>query len=475
MMKKAGTLTKDFERIHNMCRKMMVSLFLAIAIAATSHAADKPPNVVLILSDDQSWTDYGFMGHDVIRTPNLDKLAKESVLYPRAYVPTPLCRPSLMSLSTGHYAKDHRVTGNDPSPQIIDKKAPEYVGLAKELITNIDRFDTLPEILVRNGYLAHQSGKWWEGNHTRGGFTHGMTEGSPGRGARHGDKGLAIGREGLEPIYDFIKEADEQDKPFYLWYAPFLPHTPHNPPQRILDYYEKLGLDPAVAKYYAMCEWFDETCGELIGHLEEKGLRENTIIYYVCDNGWIQRSADTVVPDGWKHGFAPRSKQSVFEGGIRNPIMFSWPGVIEPGIRSDLVTSLDTFPTILSAVGIEVPDELPGIDLWSSIQTGQSIQRTTIFGDTYAHDIADLDNPEASLLYLWCIQDRWKLILSYDGLVHRYAAVHPRIEPIRLYDIISDPHETKNLASQYPRVVLRLKEQIENWYPLKERKLVSGR
>lgn len=155
--------------------------------------------------------------------------------------------------------------------------------------------------------------------------------------------------------------------------------------------------------------------------------------------------------------------------------MFSWPGIIEPGIRSDLVSSLDTFPTILSAVGIEVPDGLPGIDLWSSIQTGQSIQRTTIFGDTYAHDIADLNNPEASLLYLWCIQDRWKLILSYDGLVHRYAAVHPRIEPIRLFDIISDPHEAKNLAGQYPRVVLRLKEEIENWYPLRERKLVSGR
>ena len=449
-------------------------LLTALLLAPMAICADKP-NIVLILSDDQSWTDYGFMGHDIIRTPNLDQLAKESVLYPRAYVPTPLCRPSLMSLSTGHYAKDHGVTGNDPSPQIIDKKAPEYVGLAKELINNIDRFDTLPEILVRNGYLAHQSGKWWEGKHTRGGFTHGMTEGSPGRGARHGDKGLTIGREGLEPIYEFIEEADEQDKPFYLWYAPFLPHTPHNPPQRILDYYEKLDLDPAVAKYYAMCEWFDETCGELIGHLEEKGLRENTIIYYVCDNGWIQRAADTEVPDEWFTKFAPRSKQSVFEGGIRNPIMFSWPGTIEPGIRSDLVTSLDTFPTMLSAVGIKVPDGLPGIDLWSSIQTGQSIQRTTIFGDTYAHDIADLNNPEASLLYLWCIQDRWKLILSYDGLVHRYAAVHPRIEPIRLFDIISDPHEKKNLAGQYPRVVLRLKEEIENWYPLKERKLVSGR
>jgi uncharacterized sulfatase len=457
---------------HSKLIQSLAFFLAALPLASMATAAEKP-NIVLILSDDQSWTDYGFMGHDTIRTPNLDRLAKESVLYPRGYVPTPLCRPSLMNLVTGHYTRDHGVTGNDPSPQIMDQKAPEYVGLAKELITNIDRFDTLPEILVRNGYLAHQSGKWWEGNHTRGGFTHGMTEGSPGRGARHGDEGLKIGREGLKPIYDFIEEAENQDKPFYLWYAPFLPHTPHNPPQRILDHYAKMDLDPKVAKYYAMCEWFDETCGELIGHLEKKGLRENTLIYYVCDNGWIQRSANTKVPDEWFTSFAPRSKQSPYEGGTRNPIMFSWPGMIEPDRRGDLVSSLDTFPTILSAAGIEVPDGLPGMDLWSSIQTGESIRRNIIFGDLYAHDIADLENPEASLMYLWCIQDRWKLILTYDGEVNRYAVTHPRTEPIQLFDVISDPYETKNLADQYPQVVTRLKEEIEKWYPLKQRKLVS--
>ena len=451
-------------------------LFVCSAcLFSPAHASESKPNIVLILSDDQTWTDYGFMGHDVIRTPHLDRLAEESVVYPRGYVPTPLCRPSLMSLATGHYAKDHGVTGNDPSPRLEERGSPEAIGLAKELITNIDRFDTLPEILVRNGYLTHQSGKWWEGNHTRGGFTHGLTEGQPGGRTRHGDKGLTIGREGLDPIYDFIEEAGGQDKPFYLWYAPFLPHTPHNPPQRLLSYYEKMDLDPAVAKYYAMCEWFDETCGELIGHLEEKGLRENTIIYYVCDNGWIQRSADTKVPEGWKPSFAPKSKQSVYDGGIRTPIMFSWPGVIEPDIRGDLVSSIDTFPSVLSAAGIDVPDGLPGVDLWSSIQSGHPIRRDAIFGDCYAHDIPDLDDPEAGLMYLWCIQDRWKLILTYDGEVNRYKVVHPRKDPIQLFDIVSDPHETRNLADQYPEVAARLKERIEDWYPVTQRKLVSGK
>ena len=457
-------------------RGVVLSLLLLgwVCPMAVSQGEGSKPNIVLILSDDQAWTDYGFMGHEYIRTPHLDKLAEESVLYTRGYVPTPLCRPSLMNLVTGQYTRDHGVTGNDPSPLLAEKKSPEYVTLAKELITNIDRFDTLPEILVRNGYLAHQSGKWWEGNHKRGGFTHGMTAGGPGRGARHGDAGLTIGREGLDPIFDFIAEAEAQEKPFYIWYAPFLPHTPHNPPERLLKYYEQFDLPPALAKYYAMCEWFDETCGELIGHLEKEGLRENTLIYYVCDNGWIQRTKDMKLPEGWFTQYAPRSKQSVYEGGVRNPIMFSWPGKIMPGKRSDVVNSLDTFPTVLSAAGIDVPEGLAGMDLWPSIHSGEAITRKTIFGDSYAHDIADLDNPEASLLYLWCIQDQWKLILSYDGKVNRYQSSHPRKEAVQLFDVVADPHEGKNLAEAHPEIVARLQGEIEAWYPLRERQLIQG-
>ena len=453
---------------------LAASVLLVPGIGSSLSGAEPDrPNIVMILSDDQAWTDYSFMGHQHIRTPNLDKLADSGVLYSRAYVPTPLCRPSLMTLATGHYARDHGITGNDPSPVLARMGSDEHIALAKQLFENIDRLQTLPGLLSKNGYLTHQSGKWWEDHHRRGGFTHGMTQGRPGVPGRHGDAGLTIGREGMEPIFDFIATAEAEGKPFYLWYAPFLPHTPHNPPERILEHYSKLGLDPDLAKYYAMCEWFDETCGQLIDHLEEKGLRENTLIYYVCDNGWIQRTADTVVPEGFRRTYAPRSKQTVYEGGVRSPIILSWPKVIQPDRKDVLVSSIDLMPTVLSAAQIDAPDGLPGIDLLPNARDDEPIDRDFIFGDSYAHDIADLDNPEASLMYLWCIRDQWKLILTYDGQVNRYRLSHPRTEPIQLFDIIADPFEENNLANQYPKIVSALKDQIENWYPLTQRKLVE--
>src|SRR5437667_348423 len=98
-------------------------------------------------------------------------------------------------------------------------------------------------------------------------FTHGMT-----KGARHGDAGLTIGRQGLQPIYDFVADARRQQKPFFVWYAPFMPHTPHTPPDRLFQKYAAKTPSPHIARYWAMCEWFDETCGELLGHLERERL-----------------------------------------------------------------------------------------------------------------------------------------------------------------------------------------------------------
>ena len=166
-------------------------------------SAQKTPNILYILSDDQAWTDYGFMGHPQIKTPHLDKLANESVLFERGYVPTALCRPSLVTLISGQYAHKHGVTGNDPSPKRYQPKK-VYDQARAQLISYLDRADTLPDLLGEKGYLSHQSGKWWEGNFKHGGFTHGMTRGFPQLGGRHGDDGLKIGREGLQPIEEFV-------------------------------------------------------------------------------------------------------------------------------------------------------------------------------------------------------------------------------------------------------------------------------
>jgi hypothetical protein len=95
------------------------------------------------------------------------------------------------------------------------------------------------------------------GSFQDGGFTHGMTHGDPKRGGRHGDEGLSIGREGMQPVSDFLDLATQEKKPFLLWYAPFLPHTPHNPPKRLLEKHTRPGRAADVAAYYAMCDWFD--------------------------------------------------------------------------------------------------------------------------------------------------------------------------------------------------------------------------
>ena len=441
-------------------------VFLSLVIGSSWARAESSPNIVMIISDDQAWTDYGFMGHEAIQTPNLDRLASESVVFRRGYVPTALCRPSLVTLVTGHYAHRHGVTGNDPSPKYAAANSDLYRQRRARLIGYLDQFETLPELLGAKGYLSHQSGKWWEGSFQHGGFTHGMTRGFPQPGGRHGDDGLKIGRQGMAPIEEFVDLAVKRQKPFFLWYAPFLPHSPHNPPDRLLRKYTTTTRPLSVAKYYAMCEWFDETCGQLIGYLEKKKLRDNTLIVYVTDNGWIQ--------DPKSNRYAPRSKQTAYEGGVRTPIMFSWPGRLKPADRADLCSSIDIVPTVLAAAAAKVPHDLPGLNLLEYMEQGTPLPRTAIYGESFAHDIADIENPEASLLFRWCIEGRWKLLLTYDGEVNRYKSTHPRkdMRP-QLFDLERDPHETANVAGDHPELVKKLAAQIAAWYPVKERKVVT--
>ncbi len=462
---------------------LIASAFFA---GPTLCAHDATPNIVLIISDDQAWNDYGFMGHPEIQTPHLDQLARESVVFPNGYVPTALCRPSLMTLLTGHYASVHGVTGNDPSPR-YNKGNPEKQRQQRDqLIGYVDKFPTLPAALGKQGFLSHQSGKLWEGSYQRSGFTHGMTRGFPNPGGRHGDAGLAIGRQGMQPIKDFLAAAlnghekseseTGQEKPtrqpFFLWYAPFLPHSPHNPPERLLKKYRAADRPITIARYYAMCEWFDETCGVLLQMLEDHGVADNTLVVYVTDNGWIQR------PDS--SGYAPRSKQSAYEGGVRTPILFRWPKKIPPAKREDLVSSIDLYPTMLAAAGAPLPEDLPGLNLLPMLEEGSAIPRDLIFGEGFAHDIANIDDPEASLLYRWCIEgkptsrQRWKLLLTYDGEVNRYQSTHPREERRpQLFDLIADPGEQTNLAAEHPQIVERLATRIQKWYPVTKRKTLT--
>jgi len=401
-----------------------------------------PPNVVLIISDDQGWTDFGFMGHAAIRTPHLDRLASQSLVFTRGHVPSSLCRPSLASIITGLYAHQHKIACNDPPDGLPPA---ERLRQRNEQIAYIEKAPTLPRMLAAKGYVSLQTGKWWEGNYRRGGFTDGMTHGDPKRGGRHGDEGLKIGRQTMQPIFDFIDRAG--GKPFFVWYAPMLPHQPHNPPAPLLEKYRGQTDSIHVARYWAMCEWFDQTVGELLGRLDQRKLAANTLVVFVVDNGWIQQPGAA--------GSDPKSKRSPNEGGLRTPVLLRWPGRIAP--RRDeqmLVSSIDLAPTILAACGLEPTAAMQGVNL---LDAEAVARRATIFGEVFLHSAADIHRPAANLQYRWCIEGNWKLIQPNAALL-----VDAKPE---LFNVAADPHETKDLAAGRAADLARLRRRLDAWWP----------
>jgi uncharacterized sulfatase len=415
-------------------RSICLCLFIVcVGILPNASADEKRPNVLLIIADDISYTDYGFMGHKEIQTPNLDRLARESAVFTRGYVPTSLCRASLMSIITGQYGHQHLITGNDP-PKGTPREA---------MLKHIDRVPTIPKLLSKQGYASLQTGKWWEGSYERGGFTQGMTHGEPKRGGRHGDEGLKIGRQGIKPITDFLDS--HGDKPFFIWYATMLPHQPHNPPERLLAKYRDKTDSLHVAKYWAMVEWFDETCGEVLNELKQRKLDDNTLVVYLADNGWIQNPQ--------KPTFDERSKRSRFDMGLRTPVMLRWPGKIEP--RRDektLVSSIDLAPTILAACDVSPAAEMHGLNLLPVAEGKKSLGRDIVFGEIFEHDTPDVDRAAPGLLYRWCLQDHWKLTVSADG------------SQVELFDVATDPEEARNVASQHPEIVAKLRKELDAWW-----------
>ena len=164
-------------------RLLLTVLIIALSSIALGADGDRPPNIVLLIGDDQAWGDYGFMGHPDIRTPNLDQLAQEGQMFGHGYVPTALCRPSLASLMTGLYPHQHGLTGNKVGGKDHELQQQGEQALAREFV----QLPRLAALLGEAGYSSFQGGKWWEGEYSDGGFSHGV-------GSAHGN---AIGRETL--------------------------------------------------------------------------------------------------------------------------------------------------------------------------------------------------------------------------------------------------------------------------------------
>lgn len=390
------------------------------------------PNIVLIISDDQGFGDYGFMGHPIIKTPALDRLADESLLFTRGYVTTALCCPSLTTMLTGLYPHQHGYTGNDP---IKGGDRTEWV----------ERFSTLPHLpglLTQAGYLTLHTGKYWQGDPAISGFTDSM-----GMTGRHGGQALDIGRKSMQPICDFMAKAQSQSKPFFVWYAPFLPHTPHNPPERLLAKYREKTTNLKQAKYFAMCAWLDETCADLLKHIDDAGLRENTVVMYISDNGWSEGV----------EGFRG-SKQTLWEQGVRQPVMIRWPKRLDPRRDEErLASNMDIPPTLLAAAGIAVPASMGGINL---LDEQAVAARESIFLEDFAHNMAAPDAPEKTCDGRGVVSGDWKLLVLYGAA----KGDSPSAAEVYLFNLKEDPKETLNLATEMPQKVEALMQSMNAWW-----------
>lgn len=394
---------------------------LSIPPAPQDEPGPAGPNIVLLISDDQDYEHFGFLGHPLVRTPALDSLASQGTVFPRAYVP-PRCRPSLAVLLTGRWPHQSGITFNNG-------QAP------------LESEGSLPNRLAGAGYATFLGGKYWGRDYAAMGFQH------------PAERNADFVREGQNDLWAFFDEyAGKQ--PLFVWWAPSIPHTPHDPPNRHRRTYAKAPVEiPAwyrgkPGRYrsaerlgYAMAAWLDEGVAQLLERLEAAGELENTLFLFLVDNGW----ANGLV-----------SKGSAFEKGVRTPLIVSWPGRVPAGqVLEHLVDSVDVFPTVLDYAGLPIPEDLAGTSLRPLIEEPELEGRHAIFGAVYLQQ-REHGRPEEDAYALYASTPEWKYIVylqDVDGDEDKLttgllAAPFRRSRGDEdLFHLPDDPYELTNLAA----------------------------
>ena len=422
-------------------RLLVLLLYCTILACSDSPTPETRPNIVLIVADDQGFDDFGFMGSEVIQTPNLDRLAQEGTVFTHGFVTASICDPSLRSLATGLH----------PYQWHLRKSALRKRGVDRRIDSEIVDFVTLPRLLTRSGYRGYQAGKFFGGSYELAGFTDGMNDaesdlrfGGPGR--------KLLGRKTIAPVLEFLDEVERD--PFFLWFAPMLPHRPFDAGPELRALYEGQGLSRASERYYANITRFDALVGELIEALEARGLREETLIVFLVDNGWDQGPTDKIGKRWDSDG--GRGKRSMYELGFRTPIVFNWPGRIPADVvRDELVSSVDLFPTLLDHAGVEAPGDRSGVNLRGVIEGSDSWPRTYIAA--HMRDIRSSGlRPEGA-------KDKAHEPAALVRTEDWHYIDYEEWGVGELFDVNRDPGQSRNVVADHPEVAARLREEISLW------------
>jgi len=441
---------------------------------AVSRPAARPdrPNVILFLTDDQGWGDLGFHGNPYVRTPNIDAFARSAVRLTRFYV-NPVCSPTRASLMTGRYSFRTGVT--------------DVFGVS----CHMDPAEvTVSEVLQRAGYATGVFGKWHlgdEGSHAPN--AQGFDESLVFRGAamrRDQYFNPKLLRNGVERQYAgycmdvftdsairFMKQ--NRSRPFFLYLPANLIHTPLEVAEELARPFKTGGLDNKTARICGMLKSVDDNFGRLVAAIEELGLDDNTLLIFASDNGPCAGSVTTMRYMAGLHGL----KGTVYENGIRVPCFVRWPaGFSSPAQVDRLAAHIDVMPTILDACRMTPP---AGVRM-----DGRS------FLPLLRNPAADW--PERTVFFQWdsgavprrghafaALSERWKLVQPVGMDSPRQQHIRDRYAELcraqgrgvrtiegepqyQLYDIATDPGETRDVAAAHPDIVATMKKQYEAWF-----------
>ncbi|MEZ5355054.1 MAG: sulfatase [Bryobacteraceae bacterium] len=422
----------------------------------------------MFLADDLGIADLGVYGNRFHETPNIDRLASQGMKFTQAYAACPVCSPTRISIMTGKYPARTGVTSFIPGNQ-------NFPHAPMKAVTNKLAMDpaevTIAEALKTAGYATACIGKWHlggdESDAPRQGFDLYATRGSRNKdGSFTGGPNLE-GAPGEYMTDRFAKTAvkfvrDNKDKPLFL-YLPF--HNPHIPlvgrPDYVAKYEAKLrsmsvkpgdALNswPGAAQnhpvYAAMIQSVDDAVGAVLQELDRHGLTNDTLVAFFSDNGGL------TVPE-WQcqiptsNGPYREGKGHLYEGGVREPLLVRWPGVVQPGSECGTpVTSTDFFPTFAAAAGVQgAGNPTDGVNLMPLLQGGATVNRDAIFWH-YPHYANQLGVPAGAIR-----QGDWKLIEFFaDG-------------KLELYNVAADPGERNNLAASMPERTTALHARLKAW------------
>lgn len=442
--------------------------FLSVTFRGSSSTADSKPNIVFFYIDDLGWTDVGFMyeylgqSQRFYETPNIDRLAGQSMMFTNAYANGPNCAPSRACLMSGCYTPRHGIfTVGDPKRGNHQHRRLEPI--ENETIL-ADHFVTLAEALRAGGFATASMGKWHLGaDPTTQGFdvnVAGREWGSPSGGGYHSPlkypnlviegKGTYLTDVLTDRAVDFIEE--HRTEPFFLYLTHYAVHTPIQSKDSLTQKYQQKPATPhhKNAKYAGMIESVDDSVGRVLDKLEELNLTENTVVVFFSDNGGHVGATSNHPLRG--------AKGMLYEGGIREPLLVKWPGITEEGSKCDeVVIGIDFYPTLLEMTDTKRPEQvrLDGQSIISLLKDVDSkLNRDAVFWHfpAYLQGKGDPNGGPFRTTPAGAIRSGdWKLIEWFET---------GRLE---LYNLKEDLGEANNLAEQNPRKLQELHGKLKRW------------